>query len=265
MLVSGDEIRIVARASASNAGQAGFALQDRYPFALFALDKTNNSHVRRGVLDKMRTRKQITVRSTSAQPRPQIRLRGQSQSPGGNGGQQHGRGRLNGAASSLPQTNLNGRLLQPNELGYWHNLGIFPEALEPLGRLQNLLNDARATLAGLGIGNLRLLCEQAKIAMPAGASDRTLADSLLAESDTATLVHLREFLRRRTEAVEAVYGQAFRGRQRSGLASAAERIFAKATREPQAADETAAAVSTESIAPGGGLRANSLAVSTNVV
>ncbi|MFO0818488.1 MAG: hypothetical protein U1A77_11140 [Pirellulales bacterium] len=130
-------------------------------------------------------------------------------------------------APTVTPHKANGKLLLAQPIDFWHKLGIFPEALAPLGRLQNLVNDARATLAGLGVGNLRLLCEQAKVPMPDGASDRTLAGLLLSESDPATLVHLREFLRRRTEAIETVYGQAFRGRQRTAFEAALKELSPK--------------------------------------
>jgi hypothetical protein len=107
---------------------------------------------------------------------------------------------------------------------YWHDLGIYPEALGPLGRLDTVPAESLRALNGLGIGNLRLLCEQSGIARPDDASEAVLGQLLLSASDPATPIHLREFLKRRTEAVETVFEHALRVKRRTSLATSVREL-----------------------------------------
>ncbi len=102
------------------------------------------------------------------------------------------------------------RFISPSPEAFWNSLELYSKGLERLGKLNSALESARDILAGLGIGNLRLLAEEAHLVKPDDATDRTLAGFLLSEADAATIVHLREFLRRRSEAVDAVFLRVFR-------------------------------------------------------
>jgi len=88
---------------------------------------------------------------------------------------------------------------------YWNSIGIFPQALSKRGRVNDFRRDAARNIETLGHGNLLLLCTLAGISAKPDAEDSSLANALVRNSDLDTLIHLREFLKRRIEAVESVY------------------------------------------------------------
>lgn len=107
--------------------------------------------------------------------------------------------------------------LNPSPPEFWHGIGVFPNALDSLDRANRVAEDAAAALAGLGVGNLSMFCERALIAKPEDSTDRVLASVLLANGDAETVVHLREFLRRRTDVVEQTFAAAFTRREQHGI------------------------------------------------
>lgn len=70
---------------------------------------------------------------------------------------------------------------------------------------------------GLGRGNCRLLCEEARIAYSATSSESDLSAVLLRESDQPTLIHLKEFSKRRTDWIEKVFATVFTKKKQQGL------------------------------------------------
>ncbi len=92
---------------------------------------------------------------------------------------------------------------------FWHRLGIFPEALRELPEFESIRDDALKILCKIGRGNLRLLCDECGLHHRDSASEHELASTLLSSSDVETIVHLREFMRRRTAWIENTFDQVF--------------------------------------------------------
>jgi hypothetical protein len=119
--------------------------------------------------------------------------------------------------TATPTKSVARKFITATAADFWTSVGIFEEALRRKADIDELLADVRRQLATLGPANLRLLCEQASVprALKAGSFD--MVNALLVEADDNTLIHLREFLRRRTEAIEEVFDATFTETQRNGL------------------------------------------------
>jgi hypothetical protein len=109
------------------------------------------------------------------------------------------------------------RFISPQPNDFWKSVGIYPQALAEQGNLDKCERDTRQAIERLGIGNLRLLCEEGLLPHPDDVYARGLADMLLRASDRKTLMHLAEFLKRRSEWVERVFGSVFTQRERTAL------------------------------------------------
>lgn len=96
-------------------------------------------------------------------------------------------------------------LVEPETREFWESVGIFPDSLDQSGKRNDLTRRARRTLHDLGVGNLRLLCEQAAVLRDHDADEIHLVDALLAASPSDTLLHIREFMHRRVGAVEETF------------------------------------------------------------
>ena len=105
---------------------------------------------------------------------------------------------------------------QPKE--FWHRVGVYPDALLRIRGADTLRDDAVTLLCKLGVGNLRLLCERSRVPNPKDSGERALAEILTSAADIPTVIHLREFMRRRTSWVESVFGTACPDRDRQSLA-----------------------------------------------
>ena len=102
---------------------------------------------------------------------------------------------------------------QPNE--FWNEFGIYPQALEET----DSPDQARKHLSMLPVGNLKLLCEQGEIPLVDDAGEGSFLDSLMNASNVPTIIHLRELMKRRTEAIEGVFESTFSASTRSGFAA----------------------------------------------
>lgn len=107
--------------------------------------------------------------------------------------------------------------LAPRSNDFWHAIGVFPAALERIRSIDSLPDDAVSILRKLGTGNLRLLCEQSRLPKPDDAGESALTATLLAAADVPTVIHLREFMRRRTGWVENVFDRGLPARLRTSL------------------------------------------------
>lgn len=96
-------------------------------------------------------------------------------------------------------------LVEPERREFWESIGIFPDALEQSGKRSDLVRKTRRALHDIGVGNLRLLCEQGGVLQDPDAGESDLVDALLDASPSDTLLHLREFMHRRVGAVEETF------------------------------------------------------------
>ena len=111
-------------------------------------------------------------------------------------------------------------LVDPQTDEYWGRLGIFPGGLTERSQREDLERKVRTALSQLGVGNLRLLCEQAKIPRADTDDQSALTNRLVAASPSNTLIHLREFLQKRLEVTEETYATTFpEGKRREHEAS----------------------------------------------
>jgi hypothetical protein len=108
-------------------------------------------------------------------------------------------------------------LVEPSSNDFWVSVGIFPDALLVGDKLAELEKKARKSLVDLGLGNLRFLCEQAKIPRAKDADQAALASLLMSRSPSNTLLHLREFTQHRIAAIEEMYATHFSAGQRSAF------------------------------------------------
>ena len=115
------------------------------------------------------------------------------------------------------------KFVSPKPDDFWAQLGIFPEALDGGDPSFSAVDTAKKSLAGIGKGNLRMLCERAKIPATEDADNSNLALALLSESDPQTILHIVEFLKRRAEWVEKCFSQTFSERQIEQLESSVAR------------------------------------------
>lgn len=107
---------------------------------------------------------------------------------------------------------------------FWNRLGIYPKPLRSRARQFNERQAAKAFLTGLGRGNLRLLCEEARVANSPSAPDGDLTEALLREADIATALHLQEFSKRRTEWIEKVYSTTLSEKKRRAIDAAVAQL-----------------------------------------
>ena len=107
---------------------------------------------------------------------------------------------------------------------FWKEVGIYPNALEHRGSIESFEGDMHLAMEKLGIGNLRLLCEEVQIAHPSDATEKTLVDALVRISDHRTLIHLIEFMKRRTECIEQVFERSLPKRKRQGYRGSLEAV-----------------------------------------
>jgi hypothetical protein len=110
-------------------------------------------------------------------------------------------------------------LLKPATDKFWKSIGIYPPAAADFNRSAAGKTAARSSMAALGRGNLRMLCETAKLAHTPDQGDSHVAEVLLAATDVPTFLHLREFLKRKTEWIEQTYQDVFTERQRRAFAA----------------------------------------------
>ncbi|HEY9714009.1 MAG TPA: hypothetical protein V6C72_11095, partial [Chroococcales cyanobacterium] len=107
---------------------------------------------------------------------------------------------------------------------FWQKIGIHPPAADQFNRSHEGLAAAQNALTSLGRGNLRTLCESSLLPYDAAADELRLAQTLIAAADIPTVLHLREFLKRKTEWVEQAYQEVFSERQRRGHAASIEQL-----------------------------------------
>ena len=107
------------------------------------------------------------------------------------------------------------KFLPSSSSEFWNDLGVFEDGLQAKTPADQLVKEAKDQLASLGSGTLRMLCERSGMTYQADGSAIDLVENLLNESDSSTLVQLREFMRRRAEEISEVFEQTFSERERS--------------------------------------------------
>jgi len=129
--------------------------------------------------------------------------------------------RLPGMCSMATARSVSRQTSKPNQFvkvqsdDFWNELGIYPGAIKQTGSQQDVENEVRHLLEKLGRGNLRLLCGDGKIDVRPDLTELQFANAILTRADAATLYHLRELMKRRTEFVEQEYDRAFPQRVRT--------------------------------------------------
>jgi len=107
---------------------------------------------------------------------------------------------------------------------FWTGVGIYEKALKEKADLGDLRRDVRNQLEMLGLGNLKLLCEKGAVSRGEDANAAAMAQAIMKESDENTLIHLREFLRRRTDSIQEVYEATFSDSERASLDADVENL-----------------------------------------
>jgi len=96
---------------------------------------------------------------------------------------------------------------------FWAKVGIYPPAVKQFNTGSEGRAAIKRAIALLGRGNLRTLCEAAKLAHKPDQGEGDLADILINNSDQPTLLHLREFLKRKSEWVDKTFTQTLSSKQ----------------------------------------------------
>jgi hypothetical protein len=93
----------------------------------------------------------------------------------------------------------------PQSETYWNAVGIFPQAIHRKADQKGLRKDAHDQVRGLAASDLKTLLRVAGLSIDDNAAATDLATSVLLQCDDDSLVFLREFLRRRSDAIRRSY------------------------------------------------------------
>ena len=105
--------------------------------------------------------------------------------------------------------------LQASPAEFWEAIGVFPDAFLERDGDSELNGQEQRLLASLGGGNLRFLCEEASVLYTPDAEPLALAEKLRTACTDHTLSFLKELMRNRIQALEAVYESRFSSHQKS--------------------------------------------------
>ncbi len=103
----------------------------------------------------------------------------------------------------------------PQRDGFWNAVGIFPQAIQKKASRNALLKDAHDQVRSLGASDLKTVLAVAGLPIDSNATATDLATTVLLQSDDDSLVYLREFLRRRSDAIRHTFNALLPNRARA--------------------------------------------------